>query len=176
MALHHHPWRRLFFAVTAITVSCSTVPTVPVTPPPPEKSAEEKAVVKEVVSWELSPAEGFADGYGYVTMEYMPPDGEPSRPAGGRITIHLGRRGLEHANTAWYGFTVVEGSTTLLGFAGREGIPNVKGPDGNWWNDVALDLPAPISREISVTVEDRKIGASYVFTVRRLVRPSVPAD
>jgi hypothetical protein len=51
---------------------------------------------------------------------------------------------------------------------GAEGIPNIKGPDGNWWNDIDLDLPKPVVREARVEVEDLKIGMTYVFTLRRV--------
>jgi hypothetical protein len=79
--------------------------------------------------------------------------------------VHLGRQSLAHANTIWYRFRVTEGTAELLDVPGVEGIPNVKGPDGNWWNDVILDLPDPFSRPLRVTVEDSRTGITYAFTV-----------
>jgi hypothetical protein len=166
MNAHRHSWSRLVFAAAAFTVSCSTVP---VAPPPREERVEEKPTVKEVISWQVSPAEGYADEYGFVRLDFTPPDGEAAPAPGGRLTVHLGRHSLAHADSAWYGIVIEEGKDVLLDFSGREGIPNVKGPDGNWWNDVLIDLSAPISREIGVTVSDRMTGVGYRFTVRRLV-------
>jgi hypothetical protein len=111
--------------------------------------------------WEVSPPNGYEDQYGYVRLEFSPP---------GRLTVHLGRQGLDHANTAWYSFTVTEGSSTLLRLDGAEGIPNIKGPDGNWWNDVDLDLLKPVVRPVRVAVEDSKIGVTYLFTLRKVER------
>ena len=85
--------------------------------------------------------------------------------------MHLGRLNLDHANTAWYSFRVTEGSAELIELDGKEGIPNVKGPDGNWWNDIELDLQQPLRRQIAVTVDDSKIGEIYAFFVRRKVSP-----
>ena len=114
-----------------------------------------------MVGWEISPAQGYVDRFGYVSLEFTPP---------GRLTVHLGRQGLDHANTVWYSFAVTEGSLTLLSLSGNEGIPNVKGPDGNWWNDVVLDIPQPVSGEIGVAVEDKKVNVTYAFTLRKLLR------
>ncbi len=159
----------LFSVMAAILISCSTIPAA--RPKPPETQTEEAAI-----GWEVSPAEGYSDEFGHVGLDFTPPDRLQERspaavPAGGRLTVHLGRQDLEHANTAWYSFTVTEGSNTLLDVAGGEGIPNIKGPNGDWWNDIDLDLPRPVFGEINVTIQDRKIGVTYAFTVRRLVRP-----
>ena len=140
-------------------VSCSTVPAGH---PAPYVQPRETAI-----DWEISPAEGYADAFGYVRLDFAPPAGSEG---GGRLTVHLGRQGLDHANTAWYSFTVTEGASTLLSLEGVEGIPNIKGPDGNWWNTIDLDLPRPVVREVHVAVEDQKIGVTYTFTLRRLVR------
>jgi hypothetical protein len=199
MSRQRHSIIRLCLAVTLAAVSCSTVP---VPPPLPEVRAEEKPAVQEAISWTVSPAEGYVDEYGFVTLDFTPPgradsadvpdrappgradsadvpDRAPPGRAegdGGRLTVHLGRRSMAHANSAWYSIRVQEGGDVLLDFTGKEGIPNVKGPDGNWWNDVLIDLAAPFTREIIVTVMDARTGASYRFTVRRVVsRSSTPA-
>ncbi len=151
--------------MTVIAVSCSTVQ---VMPPPLEKP--EPRAEREVVSWEITPAPGFSDEFGYVRLDFLPPDSGRDLPPGGRLSVHLGRHSLDHANTVWYRFAVVEGSTTLVRVSGKEGIPNIKGPDGNWWSDLALDIPAPFSRELHVMVQDEKTGLVYTFTLRRLVR------
>ena len=148
----------LFSIMALVAFSCSTVPA------PPERRAQ------EVTSWDISPAEGYNDEFGYVRLDYTLPGSEPTIPAGGRLTIHLGRQSLEHANTLWYIFTVSEGSATLLRRAGEPGVPNIKGPDGNWWYDIILDLPKQVFREMSVMVEDRKINATYSFTLHKQIR------
>ena len=145
-------------AAALFTVSCATAPV----PPPPQERAEELPAVKEVSSWTVTPAEGYEDEFGFVTLDFAPPGradssdvpggappgrAETADAPGGRLTVHLGRRSMAHADSAWYAIRVREGGDVLLDFAGKEGIPNVKGPDGNWWNDVIIDLSAPFSRD-----------------------------
>jgi hypothetical protein len=159
--IFHRVRKTILFSVMAlIAVSCSTVPAAP---PVPERKNQ------EVISWEISPAEGYTDTFGYVRLEFTPSGSDPTLPAGGRLTVHLGRQSLDHANTVWYSYTVTEGSTTLISLDGEIGIPNIKGPDGNWWDDIDFDLPRPVFHEIHVTIEDRKINATYAFTLRKLV-------
>ncbi len=100
--------------------------------------------------------------FGFVDLSFTTPE---------LLTVHLGRQDLDHANTSWYTFTVAEGASTLFRRDGEEGIPNIKGPDGNWWSDVSLVLPHPVSREIRVTVQDRKIDVEYAFTLWKILRP-----
>jgi hypothetical protein len=153
---HAHPLALAAAAALAVLTSCATRPVPPAPAPRPQPAVE---------SWVVSPAGGYEDSYGYVRLEFQPP-GTPGLPAGGRLVVHLGRQGLAHANTIWYRFRVTEGAADLLDVPGGEGIPNVKGPDGNWWNDVILDLPGPFSRPLRVTVEDSRTGITYAFTVR----------
>lgn len=145
----------LFSVIALAAVACSTPP---VAPPAPKQQPQE-----EVVDWEISPAQGYVDGFGFVRLSFTPP---------GRLTVHLGRQELDHANTAWYSFRVTEGPSTLLSVEGEEGIPNIKGPDGNWWSDVDLDLPHPVSAEIRVTIQDGKTDLAYPFTLRKILRPA----
>jgi hypothetical protein len=147
-------------AATVAAAACTTV-----RPAPPTATAPAVQRQPTVESWEISPAEGYQDGYGYVRLEFLPP-GAPGLPAGGRLVVHLGRQRLEHANTIWYSFRVTEGIVELLSMDGPEGIPNIKGPDGNWWTDVDLDLPGAFSRPLLVTVNDARAGMTYTFTVQ----------
>ena len=80
--------------------------------------------------------------------------------------VHLGRQSLHLANTVWFSFKVTDGTRELLSVAGEEGIPNIKGPDGNWWNDLSLDLQKPVRHSIRVTVDDAGSGMTYTFSVR----------
>jgi hypothetical protein len=144
----------LLFGIAFVAASCLTSP---VTPPALANRQHE-----EGIGWEISPEQGYVDSFGFVKLSFTPP---------ARLTVHLGRQNLDHANTAWYSFTVTEGGSTMLSVQGEEGIPNIKGPDGNWWNDVDLDLPHSVSAAIRVIVQDRKIDLAYDFTLRRILRP-----
>ena len=150
---------RPFLLAWLAALSAAACSTVPLTPPP--AAAPQPPAVQ---SWEVSPAEGYTDRFGYVRLEFLPP-GPPGILPGGRLMVHLGRQSLHLANTVWFSFKVTEGATVLLSVAGEEGIPNIKGPDGNWWNDMSLDLPKPISNPIRVTADDAGTGMTYTFTV-----------
>jgi hypothetical protein len=161
----------LLIAMALIAMSCTTTRIAqPPREEPPRIEEPEQHGEKEPVSWEILPARGFSDVYGYVNLDFQPPDAGPGLPPGGRITIHLGRHSLDHANTVWYRFLVEENSTALLLRSGEEGIPNIKGPDGNWWSDIDLDVPSPFPDALRVTVEDEKSGLVYAFTLRRVVQ------
>jgi hypothetical protein len=170
-----------FFSVflTAAVLSCHTVKVAEPMPQPREV----------VVDWEVTPADGYEDQLGFVRMDFAPPDElrealaaragpenpnqheeQPVIPAGGRLTVHLGYRNLLDANTVWYSFEITEGSRIRLRLDGEEGIPNVKGPDGYWWNDVDLDLLQPVTGGIRVVVSDKRSRAAYTFSLRRLER------
>lgn len=127
-----------------------------------------------VVGWEVTPADGYEDQLGFVRMDFAAPDElrdeQSVIPAGGRLTVHLGYRNLLDANTVWYSFEITEGSRVRLRLDGEEGIPNIKGPDGYWWNDVELDLLQPVTSEIRVVVSDKRSRAAYAFSLRRLER------
>jgi len=152
-----------------VILSCASGPPEP---PPPQ--------VREVVTWQISPADGYQDEKSYVTLEYAPPEtlrasaeelpyGQPAALAGGRLTVHLGYRNLADANTAWFRFEATEGARVLVRFDGEQGVPNVKGLDGYWWNDVQLDLQAPVAAEARVAVHNRKYAVDYIFRLRKLV-------
>jgi hypothetical protein len=160
MTLAHGLCRARLFPLACLAAlgaaACSTVP-----PAPPPAAAPRPPAGQ---SWEVSPSDGYTDRFGYVRLEFLPP-GPPGIPPGGRLVVHLGRQSLHLANTVWFRFKVTEGGSALLDVAGEEGIPNIKGPDGNWWNDVSLDLPKPISNQVRVTADDRGTGMTYTFTV-----------
>jgi hypothetical protein len=156
--------------MAVIAASCASAP---VTPALLDEPGQRPA--REVITWVISPAQGYADEFGFVRLDFQPPGTAADLPPGGRLTVHLGRRSLDHANTAWYSFRVTEGPIMLLHVDGEEGIPNVKGPDGNWWNDVILDVPTAFSREARVEVRDGKTGLVYAFTVRKVVEHEEPS-
>lgn len=117
------------------------------------------------------------DEQGFVRVDYAPcPPGQGEAggdgfPRGGRLAVHLGYRDLRNANTAWYAFQIVEAERILLEQDGSFDVPNIKGPDGYWWNDVVLDLPAPIVSEALLVVSDRRSAAAWRFLLRRVACP-----
>ena len=150
-------------ASTLALLSCRTVEP----PPPPPDPAR-----VEVVSWEITPPKGYYANAGYVILDYAPPEalkGPEKIPPGGRLTVHLGYIDIRSANTLWYRFEVMEGAKRRLRLEGEDNIPNVKDPDEYWWNDLDIDLDEPVAGEIRVVVTDKRIGAVYPFTVRKVI-------
>ncbi|MCX7029815.1 MAG: hypothetical protein NTU62_06795 [Spirochaetes bacterium] len=148
-----------------ILLSCKTVEPPP--PPEPEPPAREA-----VITWEITPPEGYHLDSGFVTLDFIPPEelrDQKEPPPGGRLTVHLGYLNILNANTVWYRFEVAEGSRYRLRLEGEENIPNVKGLDGYWWNDLDLDLEEPVTREIRVVVKDKRIDTAYPFTLRKVI-------
>jgi hypothetical protein len=161
--------------------SCRSAP-----PEPPPPAPERK--LREVITWEVSPAEGYQDELSFVIVEYAAvetlrkaaadaaaggsAEQEESQrpiPPGGRLTVHLGYRKIADANTAWFSFRVVEGAKVILRLDGEENVPNIKGSDGYWWNDVELDLEEPVGVEAGVEVVNRRDGVTRSFTLSRIV-------
>jgi hypothetical protein len=124
------------------------------------------------VSWQIAPATGYRPDTGFVTLDFVPPEGlagTDAPPPGGRLTVHLGYRDIGDANTVWYRFEIYEGARNRLRLEGEEGIPNVKDHDGYWWNDLDLDLDESVATEIRVVVTDKRNATAYPFTLRRVV-------
>jgi hypothetical protein len=150
----------------AVLLACSCRTVEPPLPPPEEPPRE------QVVSWQLTPAEGYHANDGFVTLEYRPPESlpdAPNLPRGGRFVVHLGYIDIRSANTLWYRFEVMEGAKRRRGFEGEDTIPNVKDPDQYWWNDLDIDLDEPVTGELRVIVTDKRIGAAYPFTLRKVI-------
>ena len=165
------------------------LPAPPPPPPPPPEPEPEPAKVVEI-SYPILPQERVDDDYGYIALEYLTrgevlekikarldkreADADDYEreyakvPEGGHLLIHIGRQDLMHANTLWYGFEISTGTKILVKSGGKEGIPNIKGRDGNWWNIVTVPLKHPIDESISVLIYDEKIEATYEFSVTRV--------
>ena len=132
-------------------------------------------------SWAIEPAEGYQDETCFVRMElFFGTDSAQSEdqqdlPVGGRLTVHLGYRDIREANTLWYGFDVFENARLALHVDGEFDVPNIKGPDGYWWNDVDIDLPHRLAGDALVVITNRRSGAVYRFTLRRLESAIQPA-
>jgi hypothetical protein len=157
---------RFIAPLLLVLIACSCKTVEPSPPPPPEPVRE------EIISWQITPSEGYFADNGFVTLEYHPPEelqGTPDRPPGGRLTIHLGYIDIRSANTLWYRFEVAEGPRRRLRLEGEDDIPNIKDPDQYWWNDLDIDLDEPVIGEISVIVTDKRIGAAYPFTLRKVI-------
>ncbi|MBT3273049.1 MAG: hypothetical protein HN368_07855 [Spirochaetales bacterium] len=166
---------------------------VPLPPPPPKpepKPAPEPEPVRTVlISYPIEPRERFNDNWGYIGLEYLTQDEVKEKiktrldkreadpedyqreyakiSEGGEVLIHIGRQDLMHANTLWYSYSVANGAKTLISRKGNEGIPNIKGRDGNWWNTLTVSLDQPIADYINVTVTDSKSEQTYEFKVIR---------
>ncbi len=72
-----------------------------------------------------------------------------------------------HANTKNYSGTIKKDNNVIYTYKGREGIPNIKGQDGNWWNIVKLPLRRDIENSLSVVLSDNKTGNTYDFKINR---------
>ena len=164
--------------------------------PPSEPEPEPVIVVLETppvtVTYPISPPIEYKDQFGYVGLEYLTQDqviettvaklkknGSDSEridtatqkiPSGGHLLVHLGRQDLMHANTKWYSFQILRGDKVVFEKSGEEGIPNVKGKDGNWWNVITLPLREEIDDSINIQIRDNHIDLIYDFTVSRIER------
>ncbi|MBN1686342.1 MAG: hypothetical protein JW852_06780 [Spirochaetales bacterium] len=161
---------------------------IPAPPPPPSPAEPEPKITR--ISYSILPQDRYNDGYGYIGLEYLTrpqvlekikerldtrnADADQYQkeydkvPPGGHLVVHIGRNDLMHANTRWYAYTVIENGEVILARKGAEGIPNIKGRDGNWWNEVTIPLKAPIDDSIQVRVADTKQNLLYEFAVARL--------
>jgi hypothetical protein len=152
--------------LAASTLALLACRTVEPPPPPPEPARE------EVVSWEITPPKGYYANAGYVILAYTPPEkllDQVEPPPGGRLTVHLGYIDIRSANTVWYRFEITEGTKRRLRLEGEDNIPNVRDPDEYWWNDLDINLEDPVTSEIRVIVTDKRIGAAYPFTLRKVI-------
>ncbi len=158
----------------------------PAPPPPPEPAPVEKAME---IRYPIDPDDRYREKNGYIGIEYRRPeeiakelqkkheegtytaeelDEELSEiPGGGVILVHIGRQDLLHANTRWYSYLVEDPDSVRIEREGEEGIPNVRGRDGNWWNVVELPLEEPIDTKVDVAVFDNRARSEYHFTIRR---------
>jgi hypothetical protein len=159
--------------VCAGLFSCATTQSAP---PEPRAAEVLPRAAQAIVSWQIVPADGYQDERGFVRLDFAPcgpgPDtpgeeGAPPAP-GGRLTVHLGYRDLRDANTVWYSFEVTEAGRALLKADGAFDVPNIKGPDGYWWNDVDLDLPREVPGEALVVVRDKRSDTVREFVLRRI--------
>lgn len=161
---------------------------LPVPPPPPPPEREPEKVVR--ISFPILPRDRYDDKFGYISLEYLTrqevlgkikarldkseaESGDYEReyakvPEGGHLVINIGRGDLMHANTRWYSYTVVKDAEVRIERSGEEGIPNIKGRDGNWWNVVTVPLKFLIDEMIEVRISDMKENLIYTFTVTRL--------
>ncbi len=161
--------------------------------PPLQQEAEIPAV--KAVSYTVEPALPYRDNFGYISVEYKTREElwESARnlldrkassadeyeralsrlPLYGKLVINIGRQDLMHANTRWYtysAFSILPSGEKkqMFSIRGKEGIPNVKGRDGNWWNIVEIPLKEEITHKIEVLVRDNKTGSDFIFTVSRV--------
>ena len=154
----------------------------------------EKPEKKTVISYSVEPSSPYRDSSGYTGLEYITREQEWSEIKStldkkasspdeheralqrvsphGKLRIRIGRYDLMHANTRWYSYRGYDmkpsgGEKPFFSVQGREGIPNVKGRDGNWWNVVEIPLTREIESSINVIITDSKAGKDFFFTVTR---------
>ncbi len=161
---------------------------LPVPPTPPAPEPEPEKVIR--ISYPILPQDRYDDKFGYIGLEYLTrpvvlekikvrldkrkADSEDYAreyakvPEGGHLIINIGRGDLMHANTRWYPYSVTKDDKTLVERRGVEGIPNIKGRDGNWWNVVTVGLKSLIEDSIEVRVLDTMENLEYTFSVTRL--------
>jgi hypothetical protein len=177
----------LFGFVEEGTLTAKVLLPAPPAPPPPPPPEPKKEIH---ISYPVLPQGRFDDVYGYIGLEYLTKpevidriknrldkrDADSSEyeeafskvPDGGHLILNIGRQDLMHANTRWYTYTVTRDGKTVIDRKGEEGIPNIKGRDGNWWNVLEIPLKQPIEDRIQVRVTDMNKNLMYDFEVLRV--------
>ncbi|MCP5514409.1 MAG: hypothetical protein H7A26_02970 [Spirochaetales bacterium] len=182
-ASHYYLIPSLAVILLIISSGCKTQPVLKEKelPPPPEEKIE------AVITYRVEPSKFHTDEYGYTGAGYLTRDQQWEKiktaldkknasadlikkensklPKTGTITIHIGRLELMHADTVWYTIAGKEKNKTIFTIKGKEGVPNIKGRDGNWWNTIEIPLHEEISSRIDITVTDRKTGREYNFSI-----------
>ncbi|MCL2294207.1 MAG: hypothetical protein FWC36_05010 [Spirochaetes bacterium] len=182
----------LFFSVFFIVLGCratttatTTATATVVTATPPPNIAENQSNVK----FYINPSNFYNDEFGFIGIKYHTKEeiwerrkkileernASPEEhrkvqnaiPKGGIISVHIGRRDLMHANTRYYTFRGNKNNRTVFAVNGREGIPNIRGRDGNWWSIVEIPLNEDIESVIDVIVTDRRTNKDYNFKIIR---------
>ena len=189
MSFAEIPNRYLLLPVIVFILITACKTETPVTPEP--KKADPPVPAQNVViSYSIEPENFIKDSYGYIGIKYYTYDQEKEKikkrlekknagtedfekaykkiPEFGYIVLHIGRQELMHANTKWYSCSVKRDSIPVFEYKGREGIPNIKGEDGNWWNIIRLPLRQEIGNSLSAVIADHKTGNSYSFKVNRV--------
>jgi len=156
-----------------------------------EKSPATTLTVEKIkVSYNVEPEKYIKDSFGYIGVEYLTNKQEKEKiknrldkkkalekdyekaysrvPEFGNIVLHIGRKDLMHANTKWYSYSLKKRDKLLLNLKGKEGIPNIRGRDGNWWNIVKLPVRENIEDTLSVKIRDNKTANFYSFKVHRV--------
>ena len=172
-----------FLLLFFIIFGCRTVEKVEKQPVPPVKKPEKPTVVRFYVE----PSKFYNDEYGYIGVGHQTKEEKIEKmkellvknnlsqedykkklnavPKGGIISVHIGRKDLNHANTQWYSFSGYKDNKNIFMINGKEGIPNVKGRDENWWNIVEIPLNEDIDSVITVIVKDKKINREFSFKI-----------
>ena len=130
--------------------------------PGPETAAFER---KTEVRYRITPEEGYSTESAYLRVSFVPavpPEAGESPARGGRISVHIGHRDIEGANTKWYSYSIIVDGRKY-NKKGKVSVPFVRGRDNYWWNEEVLRLPKPLEDEVTVTVTDE-----YGGTVRRV--------
>ena len=171
----------LFFSFLII-LSCKSE--LPLKKPEPNKNSEKQ---QTIIRFYVEPSQFYDDEYGYIGIGYQTKEeiwekkkkilekrNSPQEdykkvqnaiPKNGIISVHIGRKDLMHANTRFYSFSGYKNNKSIFMIKGKEGIPNIKGRDENWWNIVEIPLNESIDSVITVLVTDDKINKEFNFTI-----------
>ena len=142
-----------------------------------------------VIKFHVEPSQFYKDEYGYIGIEYRTKEEiwerrkpllaarnlsqteydriQNSIPKDGMIYVHIGRQDLMHANTRYYSFRGDKDNRGIFMIHGREGIPNLRSVDRNWWNIVEVPLRENIDDVINVVVTDKKINREFSFKIQK---------
>ena len=165
----------------------------PAPEPEPEPESEPEPEPPTLVSlYPIEPVDRYEDEYGYIGLRYETKEQVSQEVTerldkrgadknayekaygdikdGGMIVIDIGRQNLMHANTKWYSYRLELDGVMIYNRRGKEGIPNVKGRDGNWWNVIELAIESPINERLSVMITDHNIDGLYEFSVIHVLR------
>ena len=184
----------LIFSVLFIVLSCKTAAPIPEKIERAEKA--EKAIIispaietQTIIKFYVDPSVFYNDEFGYIGIGYQTKEEVWEKrkrffanrnlsqadyekvynaiPKGGIISVHIGRKDLMHANTRYYVFNCSKNNRSIFRINGREGIPNIKGRDGNWWNIVELPLNEDVENVINVIVTDKRVNKDFNFRIIR---------
>lgn len=124
------------------------------------------------IQYAVIPREGFETERGYIRLSFKPAsDREVSGVQGpGLLTIHIGHKDIEGANTKWYTYNlVIDGKEYVK--KGKNSVPFVRGRHDYWWNEEVWHLPKPLGREGVLTIYNDYAKSEYRFRIRKEVVP-----
>lgn len=133
----------------------------------PEEEVEKRLTIRYIIT----PEEGYRNGDGYMKIDFEPSVESEAGLHKGKITVNIGHKKIDGANTKWYGYEVSLDSRILTKH-GKTSVPFVRGEEGFWWNEEILTLPEPMKGRVELTVTDEFQNTSYFFTIVKEITES----